>query len=403
MTVQASVDVNPFRPGFLADPWQAYDRMRAAGPVVWNADLKFWFVTARAEAVSLLRDDGFSSGGVRENLRRLADRSGRSFAQLLRVLDALPFFRNPPEHALLRRATVAAFADRPIAAYAGQIRELVDRLLRPARRDGGFDAVRDFADRLPALFVARLLGIPEAELAGVQRCDVVLRGMNRLLRFDEYESIDEAARAGIAYFSATVAARRRSPGDDGISRMMAAEHQGRRLSDEEIAHLCIALYLVSVETTSTLIGSAIRTLADLPEQQSALRAQPALLKPAVEELLRYETPVQNVHRVAAAARQLGGQQIRAGDKVVVVLAAANRDADAWPAPERLDFSRSGPPHLAFADGPHQCVGAALARLEAQVALGAWLELPASRRASPRDLWWDLDWLRRLREFPVELH
>jgi cytochrome P450 len=196
-------------------------------------------------------------------------------------------------------------------------------------------------------------------------------------------------------------ARPRAPGEDGISRMLAAEHLGMRLTDEEAASLCVAFYLVGVETTCSFIGSAIRTLTDARAQQDELRAQPAMLKTAIEELLRFESPVQNVVRIAGAARALGGQAIEAGSRVMVLLAAANRDARVWPAPERLDFRRAGSAHLAFADGPHHCVGAALARVEAQVALEAWLELPACRRLPAKDLWWDLDWLRRLQHFPVQ--
>lgn len=402
MKTTIPADFDPFRPGFLADPWMQYERARAAGPVLWAEGLKVWYVTSRAEASAVLRDDSFRVGGVREGIRRVGAGSRKDFSQLLRILAALPFFRDPPAHGLLRRAAVAAFADRPLASYAPELRALAERLLKPARRDGGFDAVGEFADLLPPLFASRLLGVPEADLPALRGCNRVLRALNRVLRIAEYESIEATARSILDYFAPLVTERRRAPGDDGISRMIAAEHQGQRLSDEEVASVCVALYLVSVETTSTFIGCSIRTLTDLPGLQSELRAQPALLKPAVEELLRLETPVQSAYRTASAARRIGGADIEPGDKVVVLLGAANRDAQAWSAPEQIDLRRGGPAHLAFADGAHVCVGAALARLEAQVALGAWLELPVARRLADQDQWWNLDWLRRLREFRVEL-
>jgi cytochrome P450 len=397
----APAGCDPYRRGFLADPWAGYRQLSEAGPVLWHEKLHLWIVTGHAEALSVLRDDSFVAGGPRAHVERLGARSGRDFSRLLHVLDALPFFRDPPAHALLRRATVAIFSGRPVPAYVPEIRALVDRLLAPARRDGGIDAVRGFADLLPPLFVASLLGLPEADLPELRRCGVVLKGLNRLLSLREYDALEQAAQAGRNYFAELIRMRRRAPGEDGISRMLAAEHQGTRLTDEEAASLCIGFYLVGVETTCTFIGSAIRTLADFPAQQNELRAQPGLLKAGIEELLRYETPVQNVVRVAGAARAVGGQAIEAGSRVVVLLAAANRDARVWTAPESLDFRRNGEAHLTFADGPHHCVGAALARVESQVALEAWLELPACRRLSAQDSWWELDWLRRLRHFPVQ--
>jgi cytochrome P450 len=402
MTPTALTDIDPFRPGFLVDPWRQYERMRAAGPVIWHTRLKAWFVVGHAEAASLLGDESFRVGGVRGTISRLGERSGKDFSCLLRVLNALPFFRDPPAHGLLRRAAVAAFADRPLASYAPELQALARGLLEPARSNGGFDAVLDFAELLPPLFITRLLGIPEADLPALRSSNQVLRALNRVIRLAEYESVERTARAHTDYFLAFVKERRRAPGNDGISRMIAAEHQGRRLADDELASLCVALYLVSVETTSTLIGSAIRTLTDLPALQSELRADPALLKPAVDELLRYESPVQSAFRSASVPRRFGGQDIAPGETIVVLLGAANRDGSAWSAPAEIDFRRRGPAHLAFGEGAHQCVGAALARLEAQSALGAWLELPACRRAAEQDAWWDNDWLRRLRKFPVEL-
>ena len=400
MIAPAPAGFDPYRRDFLADPWAAYGQLREAGPVLWHERLKLWLVSGHPEAVRVLNDDGFRAGSPRAHIERLGVRGGRDFSRLLLILDVLPFFRDPPAHGLLRRATVAAFAGRPVSAYVPEIRALVDRLLEPARRDGGIDAVLGFADLLPPLFIARLLGVPEADLPELRGCTAILKGLNRLLSLREYEELERSAQTGRRYFAALVAARRRAPAEDGISRMLAAEHLGARLTDDEAASLCVAFYLVGVETTCSFIGSAIRTLTDAPARLDELRAQPGLLKAAIEELLRFESPVQNVVRVAGAARELGGQAIDEGSRVVLLLAAANRDARVWPSPGQLDFRRGASTHLAFADGPHHCVGAALARVEAQVALEAWLGLPACRRAPSEDRWWDLDWLRRLQSFPV---
>jgi cytochrome P450 len=246
-----------------------------------------------------------------------------------------------------------------------------------------------------------VLGIPEADLPTLEETVAIFKALNRVVSLGEYKRLERAATSGLEYFSTLALQRRAKPGNDGISRMIAAENHGERLADEEIAPLCLALYLAGVETTSTLIGSAIRTLTDFPATAEALRAEPALMKPAMDEFLRYESPVQNVSRLAGTPRELAGQSIASGERVVVLLAAANRDGRMWHNPERFDFRRNGLPHVAFGDGSHACVGGALARMESQAALAAWMRMPSCRRVTQQDRWWDLDWLRRLREFPVE--
>jgi cytochrome P450 len=225
---------------------------------------------------------------------------------------------------------------------------------------------------------------------------------NRTCTLPQYDLLSRKAKDGVAILSTIVRARRAAPQDDGISRMLDGEPAGRPLGDDEVACLCFVLFLLGVETTTSLLGSAIRTLLERPQAYQELRREPALVKPAVEELLRFESPVQVSVRQATAARSLGGHAVRPGERVLLLLGAANRDPAVFPDPDRLDFRRSGPPHLAFGEGRHHCVGATLTRLEAQIGLAAFLAKPPCRRSDGDVSFWPYQIVRRLRSLPLEI-
>jgi cytochrome P450 len=399
----APLEVDPLARGFIGDPFAAYQRLHAAGAVLWHARLGAWLVPGYAATRELLRDAAaLPSIEVGANLRRLGERSRRPFPALAGVFDAVPLLSNAPRHPMLRRYFAAIFAARPISSYVPGMREIAARLLAPARAAGGFDAALDFADRLPPAFMARLLGFAEADLPPLLGLtNGMLVAFNRTLHVREYAALEPRAAEAVAFLAAIAAERRRAPRDDGLSRMLATHFEDRALDDEEVARLALVMFIVGVETTTTLIGSALRLLLEDPARIEELRHNRELVKPAIEEVLRCESPVQNVGRLVASEREIDGQRLAPGERVLLMTGAANRDPAVYPQPDRYDPRRAGPPHVAFGDGPHVCLGATLARTETQVALEAFLELPPLARTATPDTWWPYDWLRRVRSLPVQ--
>ena len=394
--------IDPYAPGFLGDPFAAYQRLHAAGEVLWQPRLGLWLVPGHAAARALLRDAALAVIPIGANLQELGGRAGRAFPALREVLDAVPFLVNPPAHAALRRFVASILSAQAISAWVPAMREITRGLLAPLAAADRFDAAADFADRLPPLFMARLLGLPESGVPELlEHTTGVIAVFNRALRMSEYGALEPKAAAALAVLRGVVAERRAAPRDDAISRMLAARYDGEPLDDARVARFALMIFLVGVETTSTLIGSAIRALLGHPAHYAALRRERARLKGAIEEVLRCESPVQTVTRVAARPVEIDGQRIAPGVRALLMLGAANRDPRAYPDPDRFDPRRSGPPHLAFADGPHACLGATLSRTETQIALDAFLDLPPLARSAGEERWWRYDWLRRARGLPVE--
>jgi len=397
----APAEINPLVPGFLADPFAAYRRLHQAGPVLWHPKLRLWLVAGHAAARQVVRNPVFLSAPAGPIVATLAARAGYVFPMLARSLGVVPFVLNPPAHPPVRRFAASILTGKPLAGYEPVMRALAVRLLGEARAAGGFDAAADFADRLPTLFMGHLLGVPEEEMPGLRRyTDDIAKLFNQLLHVREYRELDGRLGGGLELLERIAAERRRAPRDDAISRMVAARPEGGALSDAEIAAYCLMTFLVGSETTAALIGGAVRILLESPAHYAELRGERALLKPAVEEFLRCETPVQLLSRFASADAEAGGQRIAHGERMVVLLGAANRDPAAYPEPDRFDPRRDGAAHLAFGEAAHACIGATLARTEVRVALDAFLDLPPLRLRAP-GRYGSYDWLRRLRQLPVE--
>jgi hypothetical protein len=268
------------------------------------------------------------------------------------------------------------------------------------------DLIADVAYPLPVLVVCALLGVPAGEQDALRRWSADLaRGLDALARPEPAAiAAGNAAAAGLtAYFRGLVAARRRAPRDDLLSGLVAAREQGDRLSEDELLATCVMLFFAGHETTVHLIGNGMLALLRHPEQLARLRADPGLGPRAVEELLRYDGPVQRIGRTVLTDASVGGQRLRAGDSVAAVVGAANRDPDAFADPDRLDVARADNRHLAFSAGGHYCVGAPLARLEAQLALTTLLHrLPHLRLQTEALTWRQTAVLRGLQALPVGL-
>lgn len=395
-------EFNPRWPAFARDPYPFYDRLRPEAPVLFLESVGMWWVTRYDLVVSVLSDKRFGHelppGAPRPAMPELPPRYAP-----LRELPPHMLLRDPPDHTRLRSLVSAAFTPRIIERLRPHVGEIARHLLDRAAANGGMDLVADFAFPLPATVIAEMLGVPVADQDQFRGwSNAIIRGIDAAQATPEVRRASLDANLALAeYFQALIARRRAEPKDDLISAMVAAEADGDKLAPGEVVSSCILLLIAGHETTTNLIGSGMLTLLRTPDKREELRSRPELLPTALEELLRYESPVQRLGRWAKADVALGGTVIPQGARVITVFGAANRDPAVFRAPNGLDFARDPNPHLAFGRGIHYCLGAPLARLEAAVAFPALLErFPAMRIADPGPVWSANTVVRGLKSLPV---
>jgi len=359
------------------DPYPLYDQLRATSPVLHVPGPDLWVVFGYDAVKRALSDhEAFSSD--------VGPSRGNSFQWLL--------FMDPPRHTKLRAIISRAFTPRSIAALEPRIRELtrglvdqiaggiaggiVDRAGDRSLDRGEFDLVADLATPLPMMVIAELLGLPIddwRQFAGWSEAIVNLG--NTIAGGDAQLASAEFMRADAEmteYLGRVIAARRTHAADDLISRLATAEVDGERLDDREITRFCQLLLAAGTETTTNLIDNVMLCFVAHPDQLARVRTDPALLAPAIEEVLRYRTPVQAMFRATTREVELEGTKIPAGKFVVAMIGSANRDPRKFADPARFDVTREPNPHVAFGHGIHFCLGAPLSRLEASIALGELL-------------------------------
>jgi pimeloyl-[acyl-carrier protein] synthase len=341
------------------DPYPLYDRLRAAGRVIWSDQQGWWMITGHAEALAVLKDSRMSVERTRaEGFDRGMERQPR---RSMLVLD-------PPDHTRLRNLVQKAFTPRVIESLRGRIVSFVHDALDRAEQRGGLDLIEDLAYPLPVTVIAELLGVPSGDHEVFKAWSAAIAGSLDPVERDLAPVV--AARQELrTYLAGIIAERRHHPQDDLITRLVEAEEQGDRLDAEELLQMCTLLLIAGHETTVNLIGNGVNALLDHPDQLARLRHDPTLLPTAIEELLRFDSPVQMTVRVVTEPIELGGQSLRPAQMTLVMLGAANHDPDAFPSPGTLDLSRTPNHHLSFGRGIHFCLGAPLARLEAQLAIG----------------------------------
>ncbi|MGH7334660.1 MAG: cytochrome P450 [Candidatus Rokuibacteriota bacterium] len=397
----ATTDVlfNPFLPEFHADPYPAYRRLRELDPV-HQTPLGLWLLTRYDDVLVALRDARFGRAG---------------FAPLLEAAYGVPgdpgslprsmLFQDPPDHTRLRALVSKAFTPRVIEGTRSHIQDIVDRLLDRVEGTGGMDLIEDLAYPLPVTVICEMLGVPVEDHPAIRQWSADVARSLDALGLAAADDVVERGRAGRRalgeYFRRLVPERRRLMQHDLLSALIAAEEQGDKLSEGELISTCILLFIAGHETTVNLIGNGMLALLRHPDQLRLLREEPALIPSAIEELLRYDSPVQRTARVTNERVEVGGRTIDKGAMVVAAIGAANRDPAHFSDPDRLDITRRDNRHLSFGLGIHFCLGAPLARVEGQVAIGTLLRRrPRLGLTTATPEWRESSTLRGLKALPL---
>ncbi len=374
-------DLRALPAGFVDDPYPTYRRLRETDPRRWMPDGSL-FLTRYADVVAVYRDPRLYSSDKRAEFGPKYGVESPLYAHHTTSL----VFNDPPLHTRVRRLIAGALTSRAVADMVPAVEHLVDGLLDRAERFGRFDLIGDFAAAIPVEVIGNLLAIPHDERAPLRDWSLAILGaLEPSLTEAQEQRGNDAVRGFLGYLEDLVARRRRAPGDparDVLTRLIQGEGD-ERLSEAELLQNCIFILNAGHETTTNLIGNALHTLLDWPQALQALIADPALIKPAVEEFLRFESSNQLGNRISTADAELAGMRLPAGTRITLCIGAANRDPEQFDAPDRLDIGRWPNRHLAFGFGLHQCAGLAVARLEAQIAISRFLaRFPAYRMDGP---------------------
>ncbi|MEA2975488.1 MAG: hypothetical protein QOF19_1008 [Alphaproteobacteria bacterium] len=387
-------------PAVLADPYPLYRRLREHDPVHWDTFLHAWVVTSYAGSVTVLRDFSADRTPAPEQVKALGLASLEPIAQ---VMAKQMLFMDAPTHTRLRKLCSTAFTPRRVDAMRSHIQDITERLLDDVVARGRMDVIADFANPLPAIVTAELLGVPTSDHEQLKSWSADFAEMlgNFQHNPDRAGRVLRSLQDMTAYFRAAIREQERNPRDGLIHSLMTAEVDGARLTEEEVIANTIVTMVGGQETTTNLIGNGLLTLLKNPEQLALLRDNPSIIETAVEELLRYESPSQHTARLAPDDVMLGGKLIRKRDAVMAVMAAANRDPERFPEPDRLDLTRKDNRHLAFGWAAHFCFGAPLARMEGQIAFATLLRRLPDLKLEPARLEWRENLgLRGLKSLPV---
>lgn len=357
--LESGVSYDLTSPKVRADPYDLYERIRVKDPVHRMRLINAWAMTGYEDAQEVLSDHKrFSSGDNK-----------LQYAPYRTMLDL-----DPPDHTRLRSLVSKAFTPRSVLELGPRVQEIVDELLDSVAGKERFDLIRDFAFPLPVIVIAEMLGIPaeDRDRFDVWSNDLAL-AVEPLLSAEEVERVERASDEIVAYFEGIIERRRERPEDDLLSALLAAEEEGERLSHDELLGTLMLLLVAGNETTRSLIGNGMLALLKHPDQLQRLREDPQLLETAIDELLRYDSPVQLIVRVALEEMEFRGRRFDAGQRIMVLVGAANRDPTVFVNPGALDIGRKEKSHISFGRGIHYCLGSPLALLEARVAFANLLE------------------------------
>ncbi|MFZ2064167.1 MAG: cytochrome P450 [Candidatus Binatus sp.] len=368
---------NPWDENFRANPYPHYRPLLAGPPRFLDMGYKFALVARYADVRAMLMDHAtFSS----------VQPAGMGFDEQTKAFGDAPTMlgSDPPTQTRLRRLVSRDFTPRRIRELEPRIREIAKNLIDTAERKGEFEVMADLANPLPVMVISDLLGVPHEKYQQFKDwSDKIIEADNTLPGMPIPDEIKNAFTELKSYFSDEIVRRRKNPGPDLVSALVAAHDEAEALSADELLQFVVLLLLAGNETTTNLIGNGMLALGRNAESMAAIRSKPELMRGAIEEMLRFDGPVQSTFRTATKDTVIGGTPITAGMGAFVIIAAANRDPAQFKDPEKFDIAREPNEHLAFGEGIHFCIGAPLARMEGSIAIGAALErFPHLRLKNP---------------------
>jgi pimeloyl-[acyl-carrier protein] synthase len=388
-------------PDVLANPYPLFRRLRTEDPVHWDPFLHTWVVTRYVDVLEVLHTFSANRTHTPEKLQAMGLSQMGPLAQLM-VKQML--FMDPPAHTRLRALASYAFSPARVAVLRSHIREIVNRLLDEVQKKGQMDLIADLAEPLPGIVTAEMLGVPLSDRHQLKDWSADFAEMlgNFQHNPEHAPRMLRTVQNMTAYFRDRVRELKDIPREGLVHSLMTAEVDGDRLTEEEVVANSIVTMVGGQETTTNLIGNGVLTLLRNPGEMEKLQRDQSLIPTAVEEMLRYESPSQHTGRLAPEDVELGGKVIRKGQAVMAVMAAANRDPERFPDPDRFDVARADNRHLAFGYAAHFCFGAALARVEGQEALEAIVRRLPSLESQPGTLVWRNNLgLRGLTALPVK--
>ena len=395
---------NLHHPDIRADPYPFYAQLRSEDPVHWDEAMGFWVLTRYADIASVYGDARFSRAqGLRRGFERLPEAEQRIAEPVYQSFSKTMFYSDPPYHTRLRGLVNNAFTPNAVEQMRPHVQWIVDSLLNAVQAKGEMDAIHDLAHPLPILVVSQMLGLPAEERGRFKQWSDDLFAILGSVPHAP-ESMERASRSLVEltdYLTTLSHARRQQPQNDLISALVGVVEEGERLTQEELIANVTILLSAGHETTSNLIGNGLLVLLRNPEQMQKLRGHPKLVSSAVEEMMRYDNPVQIAYRSAAADVEIGGKYMRKGQLANSVLAAGNRDPERFSEPDRFDISRAEGRHLGFGLGIHFCIGAPLVRLEAQIAFNTILHrFPELHLATENLEWQEHPIFRGVKSLPL---
>jgi cytochrome P450 len=375
MATPSAIDWHPEDPATLADPYPVFTRLRDEDPCHWSPRLRSWVLTRYDDVKAVLLDrERLSSDRLRPFFASMPAAESSRIGDIVRYLSLWMVFKDPPEHTRLRRLSARVFSAKAMQAMRPQAESIAQWLL--AQLDGReqIDLVADFAGPLPCLVIMAMLGVPRDALADVKRLsdEIALFIGSSRTSAQKYDTAQAATQEMAALFRALIAERRAAPRDDAISELVHLRDGDDAFTEDELIATCILMLFAGHETTTNHIANGMLALMRFPGEMDKLRADPSLAAAAVEELLRYDGPSGAQVRLVAQAHQLHGKALEVGQRIFIMLNAANRDPRAYDEPDRVILERDGVPHLSFGYGLHICLGFPLARTEGLVAFPALL-------------------------------
>lgn len=357
---------NLFSPQAIANPYPIYARLRSEDPVHLDETLGCWVVTRYADVVAALSNRSLSSERI--SAERLRGKQWQELRPLFHLVSKQMLLSDPPAHTRMRALVSKAFTPRAINVMRAHIQQIVDGLISALLPMGRMDVIQDFAYPLPTIVISEMLGIPQEEREQFKCWTTDLANfLGNPLTLAQSQQAFRSVQALQNSFHTIIEQRRKCPQDDLITALVLAEEKGDVLSEDELFSNCMGLFTAGHETTTNLIGNGLLALLHHPDQLQRLRDEPGLITTAIEELLRFDSPIQYTARLVKKEVEIGGKHIREGEGIMLMLGAANRDPAQFPEPDRLIIGRRENRHLAFGHNIHFCIGAALARLEAHIA------------------------------------